>query len=67
MLTIDLNTCLSCVGCISVCPEAALYMDLENLKVDHDLCSLCRFCIRFCPVCAISLGKEGNPPRGKAA
>lgn len=58
MLRVNLASCLSCVGCISLCPEAALYHDVEHLKVNHDDCTLCRICVKFCPVAALSIDGE---------
>lgn len=55
MLIIDAETCLECAGCIGICPETALYQNLDGLKIKFDLCSLCGICIRFCPVLALTI------------
>ncbi|MEZ5358735.1 MAG: 4Fe-4S binding protein [Candidatus Zixiibacteriota bacterium] len=58
MLKIDLTTCLTCAGCMSLCPEGALFHDVEHLKVLHDDCTLCRICVKFCPVEALSIDHD---------
>lgn len=60
MLKIDLTSCLSCVGCISLCPETALYHDVESLRVLRDDCTLCRICVKFCPVQALSIDTDAG-------
>jgi ferredoxin len=58
MLRIDYHTCLSCVGCISLCPEAALFYDLDSLNVRDDDCTLCNICVKFCPVGALDISMD---------
>ena len=53
MLEIDEDCCLSCAGCIGLCPEAALFLDLYGLKVKIEACSLCGICVMVCPVRAL--------------
>ena len=60
MLIINDQRCLSCAGCIGLCPDSALFLDLCGLKVRMDLCSLCGICVGFCPVIALVL--EGDNP-----
>jgi len=55
MLVIDDDKCLICAGCITLCPEAALFQDIAGLKVNGDLCTLCGICVAFCPVMALSV------------
>lgn len=55
MLRIDHTTCLSCAGCISLCPETALLHDLDGLRVIDDDCTLCHICVKFCPVGALDI------------
>jgi len=63
MLAIDHQSCLLCSGCIGVCPEMALSMDLDGLKISPALCTLCGICIGFCPVIAL-MEKVFNHPDG---
>jgi Fe-S-cluster-containing hydrogenase component 2 len=57
---IDKNRCISCGGCIAVCPVAALEMKERFPLCKKEVCTDCRICIKFCPVRAIEL-------EGKAA
>jgi len=56
---VDKEKCISCAGCISVCPVTALVFDVEakNPKCDEKKCINCKNCIRFCPVGALRLKK----------
>jgi ferredoxin len=54
---VDKAKCLSCGGCISVCPQDAVNMFGFRAFVDRDKCISCAICIRTCPVGAIS-GEE---------
>ena len=54
---INRSVCMSCGGCVGVCPFVAL--ELENgmkLKPIFELCTGCGICVRFCPVGAIRIG-----------
>jgi pyruvate formate lyase activating enzyme len=66
MLAIDYQDCLSCAGCISICPEMALLMDLTGLRLRSELCSFCGFCAEFCPVLALAIDNdESDDPGGR--
>lgn len=54
----DLNKCLSCGGCTSICPVGALELKNNELTVDADKCIDCGLCIRFCPVGALGKTNE---------
>jgi len=58
MLDINREKCLNCAGCISLCPESALSMELDGVRIDRDACTLCELCVRFCPVLALEIGEE---------
>ena len=51
---VDSSKCLACGGCISVCPQDALYWYGNKALVDEEKCISCAICIRTCPVGAIS-------------
>jgi ferredoxin len=54
---VDRSVCMSCGGCVGVCPFVAL--ELENgMKLNPllELCTGCGICERFCPVGAIKVG-----------
>lgn len=58
MLEFYRNKCLDCAGCICLCPETALTMNLTGLRIDIDACTLCGLCVRFCPVQALEMPAE---------
>jgi 4Fe-4S ferredoxin len=53
---INVNRCLRCGGCVSVCPVAALELR-DNVVRDEKLCTLCGVCDKACPVEAIKVTK----------
>ncbi|MCK5698819.1 MAG: 4Fe-4S binding protein [Candidatus Aenigmarchaeota archaeon] len=55
VLKIDKNKCLSCAGCVSICPKDALTLKNMVLEVDENKCIECAICTRFCPVRALRL------------
>jgi ferredoxin len=50
---VDIKKCLSCGGCISVCPQDALSMQGMKAFVDRKKCIGCAICINICPIGAI--------------
>lgn len=58
---VDDNKCISCGGCVAVCPTLALDMrGGVEIIVDNDKCIDCNLCVRFCPVAALELDEEGK-------
>ncbi|MCD6557576.1 MAG: 4Fe-4S binding protein [Candidatus Aenigmarchaeota archaeon] len=55
-LIIDKNKCLSCGGCVSVCPKQALELK-KHPEWDKNSCIGCELCVRLCPVGALKLEK----------
>ncbi len=48
------DRCMSCGGCVGVCPSLALTLEKgSELKIDEDKCTDCGICTRFCPAGAI--------------
>jgi len=54
MVTIDSIRCTYCGGCVSVCPEDALFLAETHLSVNEN-CIDCGDCVSACPVGALSL------------
>ncbi|MEM7819647.1 MAG: 4Fe-4S binding protein [Candidatus Aenigmatarchaeota archaeon] len=54
-VAVDKNKCISCGGCVSVCPVLALDMNNKFPFCDYKKCTNCNICIRFCPTGALKL------------
>ena len=60
---VDHGRCISCAGCVGVCPVDTITLWGDLLTVDSDPCISCGLCIQFCPVGALSKGSEyGRAP-----
>jgi len=56
---VDKGKCISCLGCVSVCPVMALKEKERFPECDPDKCTSCGTCVKFCPAGALKLeGKE---------
>ncbi|HMA35814.1 MAG TPA: 4Fe-4S binding protein [Chloroflexia bacterium] len=53
-LHVDENRCLSCAGCISVCPRMTVPVSRINSLAEGILCRGCGLCVQVCPVEALS-------------
>jgi ferredoxin len=51
--------CLSCGGCVTVCPQDAIQLKNLIALVTSSKCTACKICINICPIAAISL-EEGS-------
>ena len=49
--------CTDCGACVTICPTAALYIDLETRRIgfDADKCIACEACVPVCPPRAMEL------------
>jgi nitroreductase/NAD-dependent dihydropyrimidine dehydrogenase PreA subunit len=52
-IAIDLQKCISCGECITVCPAIFLSEEGKIRIVDEEHCTLCGHCLAICPVGAI--------------
>ncbi|MCK5476352.1 MAG: 4Fe-4S binding protein [Candidatus Aenigmarchaeota archaeon] len=50
MIINNKKKCLSCGGCISICPKKAITLKKMNIIINKDLCIECKKCVLFCPV-----------------
>lgn len=47
--------CIGDQGCVRACPESALELTQDGMKIDHDLCQVCGTCEEVCPTGAIKI------------
>ncbi len=52
---VNTYNCLSCGGCVSICPADAIIMNNKIAKVLTKKCISCEICVNTCPVGAISM------------
>ncbi len=68
MSKVDVNhgRCISCAGCVGVCPVDTITLHELTLVVHQDPCISCGLCIQMCPVGALTPGPAyGSPPAAK--
>lgn len=65
-LHVDEGRCLSCGGCVSVCPRMQIPVSRLNSIEAGMLCRGCGLCVRACPVEALSQVPVDAPPRTAA-
>ena len=47
--------CIGAQDCVKVCPEKALHLSSEGMKIDRKHCTLCGKCEKACPAAAIEI------------
>ncbi|MCA1810678.1 MAG: 4Fe-4S binding protein [Halobacteriales archaeon] len=59
--------CISCAGCVGVCPVDTITLKELHLAIDQGPCISCGLCIQFCPVGALTPGADYGvaPPTRK--
>jgi formate hydrogenlyase subunit 6/NADH:ubiquinone oxidoreductase subunit I len=59
--------CISCAGCVGVCPVDTITLRELHLVVEQGPCISCGLCIQFCPVGALTPGADYGvaPPTRK--
>ena len=50
MVRINTDECVSCGGCIDLCPETAIMMVDDKVIIDPEKCIECKICVKVCPV-----------------
>src|SRR5437773_8469321 len=66
-LRVDESRCLSCGGCVSVCPRMDIPVSNFNSIAEGVLCRGCGLCVRLCPVEALRQVPVPAPPPRRAA
>jgi len=55
MMRFDLDKCVACGMCVSLCPTTAISFNKDySVRYDFDECILCMNCVKNCPVNAVS-------------
>jgi Fe-S-cluster-containing hydrogenase component 2 len=58
-VNVERGKCISCFGCVSVCPVMALREKERFPDCDQKKCTGCSICVKFCPAGALKLeGKK---------
>ena len=52
MVSIDLGKCVTCGGCLDLCPSTAMRMIDDKVNIDPDKCVECKICVQVCPLAA---------------
>ena len=50
MVSIKVDACVVCGGCIDICPKAAIRMIDDTVSINPETCSECLICVQVCPV-----------------
>jgi ferredoxin len=50
---VDDKLCLSCGGCVSVCPSNAIILKNLIANINPKKCTSCEICFKTCPIGAI--------------
>ena len=54
--------CIAARQCLAVCPEGALELTPEGMRVDRACCTVCGLCVEACPTAAVEvIGCEWTP------
>ncbi len=53
---VDHGRCISCAGCVGVCPVDTITLWGDHLTIADSPCISCGLCIQFCPVGALTEG-----------
>ena len=49
------NRCIGARDCLKACPEKALELSREGMRIDRKLCNACGRCEEACPACALEV------------
>ena len=62
---VDRNKCITCGGCVNICPVGAISIVNGKAQIDPKKCVKCGGCMNFCPMQAIDIYKEETPSKKK--
>jgi ferredoxin len=55
-LTVNVDKCMLCGGCVAVCPPGNVLTLYETaLEINQEKCTHCDSCVKICPMGALSL------------
>ena len=58
MAVINLEKCVTCGGCIDLCPVTAIRMIDDAVAIDSEKCTDCKMCVQVCPLNAPFLSEK---------
>jgi len=50
MVFIDLDKCVTCGGCLDLCPSTAIRMFEDKVNIAPEKCVECKICVKVCPL-----------------
>ena len=50
MVTINMDKCVVCGGCIDHCPKTAMMLVDDRVLINSAKCGECKICVEVCPV-----------------
>ncbi len=56
-IEVNHSRCISCAGCVGVCPVDTITLQGLTLTIDQAPCISCGLCVQFCPVGALTPGE----------
>ncbi len=60
MVRINTDECVSCGGCIDLCPTVAIRMVDDRVVIDPEKCTTCKICVQVCPLNAPRVLEEAG-------
>jgi L-aspartate semialdehyde sulfurtransferase ferredoxin len=61
-IDVDHGRCISCAGCVGVCPVDTITLRELHLTIEQAPCISCNLCVQFCPVGALTPGADHGAP-----
>ncbi len=65
-IEVNRSRCISCAGCVGVCPVDTITLKELYLAIEQGPCISCGLCVQMCPVGALTPGNQyGVAPSAK--